>query len=107
MMQRPEGSDAGRSKEPDAWKAISVLPLSGSEVRTMNDSSIINPRHMTTRDLALFGVQDLAFIKAVSVNDEVGYAIHAADGTQMALVTDRDVAFAAVRQHGLEPVSVH
>jgi len=71
-----------------------------------NDTSIINPRHMSTRDLAAFGVQDLAFIKAVSVNDEVGYAIHAADGTQMALVNDRDVAFAAVRQHGLEPVSV-
>ena len=75
--------------------------------KIMNDSSIINPRHMSPRDLALFGVQDLAFVKAISVNDEIGYAIHAADGTQMAVVTDRDIAFAAVRQHGLEPVSVH
>jgi hypothetical protein len=25
----------------------------------------------------------------------------------MALMTDRDIAFAAIRQHGLEPVSVH
>jgi len=72
-----------------------------------NDTTILNPRHMSAHDLAAFGVQDLAFIKPVSVNDEVGYAIHAADGTQMALVGDRDVAFAAVRQHGLEPVSVH
>jgi hypothetical protein len=77
------------------------------EVRIMNDSSSINPRHMSDRDLAVFGVQDVAFIKPISVNDEVAYAIHAADGTQMALVTDREVAFAAVRQHGLEPVSVH
>ena len=49
----------------------------------------------------------MAFIKRVAVNDEVAYAIHAADGTQMALMADREVAFAAVRQHGLEPVSVH
>ena len=72
-----------------------------------NDTTILNPRHMSAHALAAFGVQDLAFITPVSVNDEVGYAIHAADGTQMALVGDRDVAFAAVRQHGLEPVSVH
>ena len=72
-----------------------------------NDTTITNPRHMSAHDLAAFGVQDLAFIKPVSVNDEVGYAIHAADGTQMALVGDRDVAFAAVRLLGLEPVSVH
>ncbi len=67
----------------------------------------LNLRHMSSRDLAAFGMQDMAFVKRVDVNDEVGYAIHAADGTQMAVLTDRDVAFAAVRQHGLEPVSVH
>ncbi len=67
----------------------------------------LNFRQITERDLAALGVQDLAFVKTVSVNDEVVYAIHAADGTQMALMSDRDVAFAAIRQNGLEPVSVH
>jgi hypothetical protein len=64
-------------------------------------------RHLTPHDLAALGVQDLAFVKRITVNDEIAYAVHAADGTQMALMTDRDVAFAAIRQHGLEPVSVH
>jgi len=64
-------------------------------------------RHLSPKDLGLLGMQDLAFIKTIVVNDEIGYSIHAADGTQMAIIADRDVAFAAVRQHDLEPVSVH
>ncbi len=64
-------------------------------------------RHMSARDLALFGMQDLAYIKTVMVDGATGYAVHAADGTQIAMLPDRDVAFATVRQHDLEPVSVH
>ena len=64
-------------------------------------------RQMSARDLALFGVQDLAYIKRVMVDGATGYAVHAADGTQIAMLPDRDVAFATVRQHDLEPVSVH
>jgi hypothetical protein len=67
----------------------------------------MNVRHISAHDLAALGVQDLAFVKMVSVNDEIAYAIHAADGTQMALMSDRDIAFAAIRQNGMEPVSVH
>jgi hypothetical protein len=67
----------------------------------------VNVRHLSARDLAALGVQDVAFVKPITVNDEIAYSIHAADGTQMALIADRDVAFAAVRQNGLEPVSVH
>jgi hypothetical protein len=64
-------------------------------------------RHMSARELALFGMQDMAYIKRVIVNDVAGYAVHAADGTQIAVLPDRSVAFATVRQHDLEPLSVH
>jgi len=64
-------------------------------------------RQMSARELALFGMQDLAYIKRVLVNDVTGYAVHAADGTQIAVLPDRRVAFATVRQHDLEPLSVH
>jgi hypothetical protein len=64
-------------------------------------------RQMSARELALFGVQDLAYVKRVIVDGVGGYAIHAADGTQIALLPDRDIAFATVRQHDLEPLSVH
>ena len=57
----------------------------------------------------VFAVAELpvAYIKAVIVDGARAYAIHAADGTALAIVKNRDVAFAAVRQHELEPVSVH
>lgn len=64
-------------------------------------------RHMSMRELALFGMQDLAYIKRVVGDQTAGYAVHAADGTQIAVLPDREVAFATVRQHDLEPVSVH
>jgi hypothetical protein len=64
-------------------------------------------RHLTARDFALLGVQDLAYVKQVSVNDVTAYALHAADGTQIAVLPDREIAFATLRQHDLEPVSVH
>jgi hypothetical protein len=64
-------------------------------------------RQMSTRELALFGMQDIAYVKRAVVNDAPGYTIHAADGTQIAAFADREVAFATVRQHDLEPLSVH
>lgn len=75
----------------------------------MTDShNTVNPtRGMTVQDLALWGVQDIAYIKRVVINDEVGWSIHGADGTNIGLAHDRALAFAAVRQHDLEPVSVH
>jgi hypothetical protein len=59
------------------------------------------------QEFAQFGMSDVAYVKPITVNDQLAFAIHAADGTQMAVLRDRDVAFAAVRQHDLEPVSLH
>ena len=62
---------------------------------------------LSAYELALLGMEDVAYIKHVVVDGASGYAVHAADGTRIALIADRDVAFATVRQHDLEPVSVH
>lgn len=35
------------------------------------------------------------------------YAIHDAGGNRLALVADRDLAFAVARQHEMTPVSAH
>jgi hypothetical protein len=37
----------------------------------------------------------------------VAFAIHAADGTPMAIAADREVAVAAIRQHEMVPALVH
>jgi hypothetical protein len=64
-------------------------------------------RHMTSRELALFGMQDLAYVKPVLVDGVTAFAVHAADGTQVTVLPDREIALATVRQHDLEPLSVH
>jgi hypothetical protein len=62
---------------------------------------------MTRQDLQSWGVDHVAYVKTIEYEGKPAYAIHAADGTQMAIVGKREVAFAAVRQHDLEPVSAH
>jgi hypothetical protein len=64
-------------------------------------------KELAATEFAHLGLQHLAYIKRVIVEDEAAYAIHAADGTPMAVLRDYEVALAAVRQHDLEPVSVH
>lgn len=64
-------------------------------------------RPMSQSDFARWGVPQVAFVKRIVVDDVAGWSIHAADGTQMGLAPSRDLAFAAIKQHELEPVSVH
>ena len=64
-------------------------------------------RQMSTRELALFGMQDVAYVKRADANDASRYSMHAADGTLIAEFVDREVAFATARQHDLTPLSVH
>ena len=64
-------------------------------------------RRFSDQELAALGVQDIAYVKPMVVEDEAVFAICAADGTQVALMPDREIAFATIRQHELEPLSVH
>jgi hypothetical protein len=64
-------------------------------------------RHLSETQLAQLGVARLAYVKAVTVNGTQGFAIHAADGTPMALADDRDTAIAAIMQHEMVPALVH
>ena len=62
---------------------------------------------MSDHDLASHGLQEVAYVKPVFVEGGTAYAVHAADGTEIAVMADRDIAFAAIRQNDLRPVSVH
>ena len=64
-------------------------------------------RDLSERELGLLGMEDVAYVKRVVVDGSDAFAVHAADGTQIAVMADRDVALAVVRQHDMEPVSVH
>jgi len=71
------------------------------------DMRSFDVRHMTTDQLGALGMSHIAYVKAVVVNGMPGFAIHAADGTPMALADDRATAMAAIVQHEMLPLSVH
>ncbi len=80
----------------------------------MNDSNdnaaasvMVDVRKLSQEQFAQLGMARLAYVKPVIVNGAAGFAIHAADGTPMAMATDRDVAIAAIVQHEMLPALVH
>jgi len=67
----------------------------------------IDIRHLTENQLMQLGVSELAYVKPVLVEGSRAYAIHAADGSPMAVTDDQEVAIAAIRQHEMEAALVH
>ena len=63
--------------------------------------------------------QNVVYVKPIltadlptEVQDQVGdidqiYAVHNAEGEQLALVADRKMAFHLAREHKMEPVTLH
>lgn len=89
-------------------------------------SQNLRSRALSEREFAELGGRKLVYVRTVlacEVRDELVddegdtvidvpgdttlYSVHAADGERIALVGDRDLAFAAARQHEMNPVSVH
>jgi hypothetical protein len=66
---------------------------------------------MPAQDFLALGLRDFAYIKPLAVGEgedvRMIFEIHTADGTAVGAVESRELAFAAVRQNGLEPVSAH
>lgn len=66
---------------------------------------------MPAQDFLALGLRDIAYVKPVAVSDgestRLIFSIHTADGSAVGAAESRDLAFAAVRQNGLEPVSLH
>ncbi len=67
----------------------------------------VSIRELSSQDFLLLGIDDIAYVKKGLVDEREVYVIHSADGTEITSLPSRDIAFAAVRQNGLEPLSVH
>jgi len=80
---------------------------------------------MTLEAFAGLGAPDLVYVREIRAADVIAdapltaikglavdpdatlYAVHGADGERLAVMVDRETAFAAAVAHELEPVSVH
>lgn len=83
----------------------------------------MTPMTMTKEDFAGLGAPDLVYVREIKASDlldeavqikdvdidpgQMLYAVPSADGERLAVMIDRDTAFAAAVAHELEPVSVH
>jgi hypothetical protein len=62
---------------------------------------------MSAHDLGVLGLNEVGYVRAVEEQGQRGFAIHAADGTRIAIMPSRDLAVAAMLQNDLHPVSLH
>lgn len=85
----------------------------------------MTPISMTQEDFKGLGAPDLVYVREIRAADVLAdtpipeakalaldpetplYAVHGADGERLAVMMDRETAFAAAVAHELEPVSVH
>lgn len=68
---------------------------------------MIDIRDMTPMQFAQLGVKQVAYVKPVVFNGAPGFAIHAADGTPMAVAPELGTAIGAILQHDMVPALVH
>ncbi len=64
-------------------------------------------RNLSTHDFKNFGLNQIAYIRSFENDGALSYAIHDADGEEVAVLTSRDEAIIVSRQKDLEPVIVH
>lgn len=62
---------------------------------------------LSARDLALWGLNEIAYIRPVELDGRRVSGIFAADGEQIGAAPDAATAAAAAIQEGLTPVWVH
>lgn len=79
----------------------------GAETTEGMAASAVDIRHITTAQLAQLGVSQVAYIKPVTVGGEDVFAIHAADGTPMAVAPNQELAWGAILEHEMVPALVH
>lgn len=74
----------------------------------MNRLGLSTPGSIVARrEFSTFGIDNYAYVKPVVISGQKLQSIHAADGTPLTIVSDRDIAFATISRYDLQPVSVH
>jgi hypothetical protein len=62
---------------------------------------------LSARAFAALGLKEIAYVRPIVASTGTTFAIHAADGTEVAVVGDRLVAVAMIRRYDLEPSGLH
>lgn len=77
------------------------------DIKTDHPTDTLAPFDGSFFDLAAWGLADAAYVKLVTVDNEMAWAIYTADGQAIGVAPARDLAFAAIVQQDMCPYSVH
>jgi hypothetical protein len=86
---------------------------SGAERRKVSPEALArlgSPRTVYIKEMLPSEVASIQGLPEALANTDAViklYAVHTLDGERVAILDDRDAAFAAARQQEMEPVSVH
>ncbi len=69
--------------------------------------TVLDIHHISAAQLASLGMEEIAFVKPVMTENGPAFAIHAADGTPMAIASNVNLAAAAIIQNDMLPSLVH
>lgn len=72
----------------------------------MNNTQVIL-KNMTADAFALLGTQEVVYIKPVNRNGVSGFAVHAANGEELAILESREAAFEAAVENDMTPTQIH
>ncbi len=67
----------------------------------------VNVRHISSEQLENLGMDEVAFVKPVMTHAGLAFAIHAADGRQLAVAATEALAAAIIIQNEMLPKLVH
>lgn len=81
--------------------------MSNTQDETNATPVMTDIHHLTTDQLMQLGLSQIAYVKPIMMNGTPAFAIHAADGSPMAVAGDRDLAVAAIVQHEMAAALVH
>ena len=79
----------------------------GNAIHSNQVKDVFDIRNLTPDQLMQLGMSDLAYVKPVMLDGQAAFAIHAADGSPMAMAADQALAVAAIMQHEMVPALVH
>lgn len=81
--------------------------MHSGDICTESMATATDPRHMTRAELRELGLPRLVYLRCGMVDGQPAYALHAADGTPMAVVEDIEVAIELADANDMTFVAVH
>jgi len=87
--------------------------MTGRKIMTMSSTDKISPvaarvlESLSPRDFLSLGINHIAYIKPVALNDRLAWSVNAADGTALSVHLTEQAATAAARQNHLLSVHTH